>query len=312
MISEVINIFEIPKIVESIIDKIISKDEKELIILIKGITYSQEQLTGLVINNLQIKPDEFIKNCYKRNILDKEIIGNNVFYKTSNMYCRLSVFAQYEPDAWQSIDKNLRKSIDEWYVKEYAKRSIEKVEKLESGEINPIENAYFITLEESLKLLEYQKNDIYLLPCNCKSLAKNCNKPTNVCIQFENGINTMVDRGWGDKISKERAKEIVIKANKSGLMHSSECESALCNCDGCCCYPIRAARILGVEKQWPKKVHKIIWNKDRCIHCGKCSKMCNFDAFEINNKITSFDDEKCWGCTICKDNCPTKAITLEY
>ncbi|WP_052356641.1 4Fe-4S binding protein [[Clostridium] dakarense] len=312
MTREVIDIFEVPKEVESIINKIISKDEEELIVLIKRKTYSEEGLIELVNKNLQVIPKEFINNCYKRNIIDKVIIENKIFYKVSSLYYRLSVFAQYEPEKWIEIDENLRKIIDEWYVKEYAKRSIDKVEKLKNGEISAIENAYFITLEESLELLENKSNDIYILPCNCKSLAKNCNKPINVCIQFENGINTMVDREWGEKISKEKAKEITIKANKSGLMHSSECESALCNCDGCCCYPIRAAKILNVEKEWPKKVHKIIWDKDKCTNCGKCSKICNFNAFIMNNKTISFDENKCWGCTICKDNCPTKAITLKY
>lgn len=64
-------------------------------------------------------------------------------------------------------------------------------------------------------------------------------------------------------------KEVIIKANKSVLMHSSECESALCNCDGCCCYPVSAAKILGIEKQWPKKIHEINWNND------KLNKLCN-------------------------------------
>lgn len=312
MTRNIIEIFDVPKVVESIIDKIISKEEESLILLMDRKTYSKEELIELVKNNLHIEEIEFIDNCYKRNILDKVICEDRLFYKVSSLYFRLSVFTQYEADKWQDVDISLRRLIDEWYVKEYAIRSEDKVKKLKSGEINGIENAYFITLEESFQLLENKDDEIYVLPCNCKSIAQNCKKPMNVCIQFENGINTMIDRGWGEKISKVEAKEIIKNANKSGLMHSSECESALCNCDGCCCYPIRAAKLLGAEKEWPKKVHKINWEKDKCINCGKCSKICNFNAFSMNDKMINFDEDSCWGCTICKDNCPVKAITLEY
>ncbi|MGL5314262.1 MAG: ATP-binding protein [Peptostreptococcaceae bacterium] len=312
MTSEVIDIFEVPKEAENIMNIIISKDEEELIVLMSRKMYSLEELEDLVRENLDVIPGEFIKDCYKRNIIDKVLNEESLFYKVSSLYVRLSVFAQFEPEKWEKIDENLRAKIEYWYINEYANRSIDKVEKLKNGELNGIENAYFITLEESIELLDNKESNIYVLPCNCKSLARNCSKPINVCLQFENGINTMIDRGWGDKVSKEKAKEIVINANKSGLMHSSECEDALCSCDGCCCYPIRAAKILNAEKEWPKKVHKILWDKDKCIQCGKCSKICNFNAFTFSNKAISFEESRCWGCTICKDNCPTKAITLEY
>lgn len=312
MKDKIISQFNVPKEMESFIDKMLLIDEQKLISKMEDKMYSKNELKQLVSELIDIDSENFIASCYKRCILNKVIEENEVLYVLSDSYQRLGVFAQFEQDIWEGIDDDIRKSVDEWYVNEYAKKSIEKMEKGNDRERSNIENAYFISLEEALDLIDKKESSIYLLPCNCKTMAKNCNKPQNVCIQFETGINSMIDRGWGVKISKDEAKESIRNANKSGLMHSSECESALCNCDACCCYPIRASKILGMEKQWPKKIHEISWNKEKCISCGKCSKICNFGAFTIENKVVSFNNEKCWGCTICKDNCPTNAIKLKF
>lgn len=86
--------------------------------------------------NFDIDAQRSIENSYKRSILDKVKKDETIFFKTSSIYSRLSVFAQFENDTWRSIDINTRKVVE-----------------------------------------------------------MNCPKPVDVCIQFEEGINTMVDRG---------------------------------------------------------------------------------------------------------------------
>lgn len=45
-----------------------------------------------------------------------------------------------------------------------------------------------------------------------------------------------------------------------------------------------------------------------CIGCGKCFKVCKFDAITIENNLSYIDPEKCRLCTKCVDECPTGAI----
>ena len=45
-----------------------------------------------------------------------------------------------------------------------------------------------------------------------------------------------------------------------------------------------------------------------CIGCGKCQKVCKFDAITIENNVAYVDFNKCRMCTKCVDECPTGAL----
>lgn len=45
-----------------------------------------------------------------------------------------------------------------------------------------------------------------------------------------------------------------------------------------------------------------------CIACGKCAKICPFDAPSIANNLSRIDLDKCKVCGLCVSPCPTNAI----
>ena len=68
-----------------------------------------------------------------------------------------------------------------------------------------------------------------------------------------------------------------------------------------------------------RKIYVSCVNKDKggparkackvaCIGCGKCEKVCTFDAITIENNLAFIDSDKCKFCRKCEPECPTGAI----
>jgi electron transport complex protein RnfB len=91
-------------------------------------------------------------------------------------------------------------------------------------------------------------------------------------------------------------------------------------CDAC----VKACprHIIELRKKGPKgrRVFVQCVNKDKgavarkackvaCIGCGKCAKVCKFEAITVENNVAYIDPEKCRLCTKCVDECPTGALT---
>ncbi|MBU4484534.1 RnfABCDGE type electron transport complex subunit B [bacterium] len=56
----------------------------------------------------------------------------------------------------------------------------------------------------------------------------------------------------------------------------------------------------------PKDARKVC--KVACIGCGKCTKVCKFDAIYVENFLARIDYDKCVSCGLCEKECPTNAI----
>lgn len=54
-----------------------------------------------------------------------------------------------------------------------------------------------------------------------------------------------------------------------------------------------------------------IANKNRCVACGKCVRVCRRNAIEIIKGCYAFaDKETCVGCGLCVKNCPADCVLL--
>lgn len=58
---------------------------------------------------------------------------------------------------------------------------------------------------------------------------------------------------------------------------------------------------------------KIIWNEDKCVHCGACTAVCPSGALSIGGEDWSlqFEQEKCLVCGLCTKACPLSVISLK-
>ena len=148
--------------------------------------------------------------------------------------------------------------------------------------------------------------------------------PWDVCLTFDNVARSLAEHGEYTKlISKEEAKDVLERSYASNLVQIGENvrehPAFICNCCGCCCEALQAARKFSpmqpvATTNYMPKVHA-----DKCVGCGKCAKVCPILAISMkegqteddNKKRPVIDSEICLGCGVCARNCPAKAIELE-
>ena len=151
------------------------------------------------------------------------------------------------------------------------------------------------------------------------------NAPWDVCLTFDNVARSLAEHGeYARLISKEEAMDVLERSYDSNLVQIGENvrehPTFICNCCGCCCEALQAARKFSpmqpvATTNYIPKVHT-----DKCVGCGKCAKVCPILAISMeeeqaegkNKKHPVIDEEICLGCGVCARNCPTKAIELEH
>ncbi len=71
------------------------------------------------------------------------------------------------------------------------------------------------------------------------------------------------------------------------------------------------AKEQGVEYRFFTK--SIIWQEDKCIHCGACTAVCPSGALWMDRKSWNlmFDREKCLVCELCVKACPLKVMNVK-
>ncbi|MBO6269786.1 MAG: 4Fe-4S binding protein [Clostridium sp.] len=293
--------------------KMLSSQEIQLIFLMEKNIIPEEQLLIQIAGaGIADDPKKLLLTAYRRAVINKvRDEHGSLCYQVADFYTRYPYYAQFEPEEYRKFSRETKERLNAWDFEVYYGVYGKDVKAKMAGIETYVHNSTYLTLPEADKLIEKHRDHICLVPCNCKEMMDVTKKPRNVCLQFETGDNSFQDRGVGEPVTMERAKELVRYFNRSGLMQNGE-DFAICNCDGESCYPLQMARKAGSRGIYPRSNYRILWHKENCINCGKCTRICNFGAFTIDaSRKVSFHPDLCWGCTICSENCPKGAITLE-
>lgn len=59
---------------------------------------------------------------------------------------------------------------------------------------------------------------------------------------------------------------------------------------------------------------QVVWDEQRCIHCGACTAVCGPGALSIDRQtwLLTFDSERCVACEMCVSACPVKVMRVTF
>lgn len=303
----------------------IDEQEMQLVVAMQGRAVGVEEAAGL-LGMTREQAADLLGRAYTRHIVDRTVENGVVTYAAGSFYGRLDHFAKYEN--WDDIPAEDRRAINCRFLDEFIARHRSSVERKMQGleAENALPNDTVLLLHEVEEMIDAAKH-IVVQPCDCRRLGQNCDRPVETCIWLDDGALEALERGYGRRLSREEAKDLVRWADKKDLMHTADSEwrtrglHAICNCCACDCYPFRAAQELGSKGAWPRSRYVAVYDRERCNLCGACVKRCHFEAFyhdgstvEVGGKVREnilFEPERCWGCGLCANTCPSDAIVME-
>jgi len=156
--------------------------------------------------------------------------------------------------------------------------------------------------------------------CICRKesriLGHGCDKLLEACMMFGLAAEYYIENELGREISKEEAREILLKAEESGLVHFSSNHADdkifICNCCGCCCKALANITKYDNPGVIAKSNYYALVDPESCTGCEACVDRCQVNAVEMADDLAKISVEKCIGCGLCVSTCPGESISMYH
>jgi len=163
--------------------------------------------------------------------------------------------------------------------------------------------------------------------CYCRHkmhhLGKACDAPMEICMSFGGVADSLIKHGVAHGVDVAEGLDLLDTAIGHNLVQFGEnvreSVSFICNCCGCCCEAMLAAKRFAVLN--PISTTNFLPSVDAvtCMGCGKCAEACPVEAMGMvsagdprnsKRRKARVDTSVCLGCGVCAKVCPTKSISL--
>ncbi len=164
--------------------------------------------------------------------------------------------------------------------------------------------------------------------CYCRrkmqELERACTAPLEICMTFNTTADSLSRHGFAREVDVAEGLDLLAQAYEHNLVqfgeNVQEGVNFICNCCGCCCEAMIAARRFG----FLRPIHTsnfLPWvDETTCSGCGKCVAACPVEAMGLVSandphrparKKARVAAELCLGCGVCARVCPAQSIRLE-
>ena len=197
-------------------------------------------------------------------------------------------------------------------------------------------NEGVLTNENALHVLDYERaseviktaSQIGIGVCYCRHkmehVGKNCGAPMDICMTFNGPAESLIRHKIARKVDVSEGLDLLNKAQNYNLVQFGENVQErvgfICNCCGCCCEALVAARKFGFLNpvHTTNFIPEII--EEKCNGCGKCVSLCPVEAMTLvtasdpqkpGRKKAKLNADQCLGCGACLKGCTVSALQLK-
>ena len=189
--------------------------------------------------------------------------------------------------------------------------------------------------ENALLVLDYERasevittaTHIGVGVCYCRHkmehMGKNCDAPMEICMTFNASAESLTRSGYARAIDAAECLDLLDTAYANNLVQFGENVQRgvnfICNCCGCCCEAMIAARKYGILQPVHTTNFLPVVNRDTCTGCGACVAACPVEAMALLNandprrpkrSVAFVREDVCLGCGVCTRVCPRSSLTL--
>jgi ferredoxin len=164
--------------------------------------------------------------------------------------------------------------------------------------------------------------------CYCrhkmKHVNRSCDAPMDICMTFNTVAASLIKHGHARRVDRKEGLDLLQLAYENHLVQFGDNVKRnvcfICNCCGCCCEAMIAARHFGALHP----VHTTNFipevRTETCVGCGKCVAICPVEAMTLvsandprkpNKKTAKLQENICLGCGLCVRACTRGNVVLK-
>lgn len=192
-----------------------------------------------------------------------------------------------------------------------------------------------LPLDNGIQVLDYERasevirsaSSMGVGVCYCRHkmehVGKSCDAPQNICMTFNTTAASLIRHGFAREVDVAEGLDLLAEAQDNNLVQFGENiqqrVNFICNCCGCCCEAMIAARKFGVMNPIHTSNYLPVIDVEKCNGCSKCVNVCPVEAMSLTSandpqrprrRKAKVDESLCLGCGVCVGSCDRDGIRL--
>jgi ferredoxin len=192
-----------------------------------------------------------------------------------------------------------------------------------------------LSAENALHVLDYERASEVIHTathrgigvCYCRHkmqhMGRNCDAPMDICMTFNGTAQSLTKHGYARLVDASEGMDLLQQAYEQNLVQFGENAQRrvnfICNCCGCCCEAMIAARKFGILDPVHTTNFLPVVDEMKCNGCGKCVTACPVEAMTLVStndphrpkmKKAKLDEDTCLGCGVCVRACSREGLSL--